>query len=89
MINRPSQPYRRVSPHIGSCAAFRSQIRSQHSTQQVQQPASQGRDAEQRVMIAAPAATCGKSAVCQIHRPLSDICLMTRFTAVHTIGRDH
>jgi hypothetical protein len=37
-INRPSQPSRRVSPHRGSYAAFRSQIRSQDSTQQVQPP---------------------------------------------------
>jgi hypothetical protein len=37
-INRPSQPSRRVSPHRGSCAAFRSQIRSQQSKQQVQPP---------------------------------------------------
>jgi non-homologous end joining protein Ku len=35
-INRPSEPSRRVSRHRGSCATFRSQIRSQHSKQQVQ-----------------------------------------------------
>jgi hypothetical protein len=33
-INRPCQPSRRVSPHRGSCAAFR----SQDSRQQVQPP---------------------------------------------------
>jgi len=37
-INRPSQPSRHVSPHRGSCAAFRSQILSQDSRQQVQPP---------------------------------------------------
>jgi hypothetical protein len=35
-INRPSQPSRRISPHRGSCAAFRSQIRSRQDEQQVQ-----------------------------------------------------
>jgi hypothetical protein len=34
-----------ISGVCGCDSAFRSQIRSQHSTQQVQQPASQGRDA--------------------------------------------
>ena len=34
-INPPSQPSRRVSPHLRRYAAFRSQIRSQQSKQQV------------------------------------------------------
>lgn len=45
-INRPSQPSRRVSHHLISCAAFHSQIRSQHNKQQSAPAwASQGRDA--------------------------------------------
>ena len=45
-LNLLSQPTRHVSRHRGSCAAFRSQIRSQRSKQQVRQPASHGGDAE-------------------------------------------
>jgi len=36
--NRQSQPPRHVPRHRGRCGAFRSQIRSQHCTQQMQQP---------------------------------------------------
>ncbi len=37
-INRSPRPSRRVSPYRGSCATFRSQIRSQDSGLQVQPP---------------------------------------------------
>jgi len=59
-INRSPQPSRRVSPYRGSCATFRSQIRSQDSGLQVQPPR---REISSALLVAHAAGYCAVPAV--------------------------